>query len=39
VLPTEAVEVAGDSCGHAHTNAELVDAARVQIAELSAEKS
>jgi hypothetical protein len=39
VLLTEAVEDGCGLCGHAHTNAELVDEARAQIAELSAEKS
>ena len=39
VLLTEAVEGGWGLWGHAHTNAELVDAARAQIAELSAEKS
>jgi phenylpyruvate tautomerase PptA (4-oxalocrotonate tautomerase family) len=36
VLLTEAVEGGWGLWGHAHTNAELVDAARAQIAELSA---
>jgi hypothetical protein len=39
VLLTEAVESGRGLWGQAHTNAELVDAARAQIAELSAEKS
>ena len=39
VLLTEAVDGGWGLWGHAHTNAELVDAARAQIAELSAEKS
>src|ERR1700733_15209630 len=39
VLLTEAVEGGWGLSGHAHTNAELVDAARAQIAELSAKKS
>jgi phenylpyruvate tautomerase PptA (4-oxalocrotonate tautomerase family) len=36
VLLTEAVEGGWGLDGHAHTNGELVDAARAQIAELSA---
>jgi len=36
VLLTEAVEGGWGLAGHAHTNAELVDAARAQIAELQA---
>src|SRR5271167_505174 len=39
VLLTEAVDGGWGLWGHAHTNAELVDAARSQIAELSAQKS
>jgi len=39
VLLTEAIEGGWGLWGHAHTNAELVDAARAQIAELSAKKS
>src|SRR5271156_2822844 len=39
VLLTEAVAGGWGLWGHAHTNAELVDAARAQIAELSAAKS
>ena len=39
VLLTEAVEGGWGLWGHAHTNAELVDAARSQIAEQSAKKS
>jgi phenylpyruvate tautomerase PptA (4-oxalocrotonate tautomerase family) len=39
VLLTEAVDGGWGLWGHAHTNAELVDAARAQIAELSAQKS
>jgi phenylpyruvate tautomerase PptA (4-oxalocrotonate tautomerase family) len=39
VLLTEATEGGWGLWGHAHTNAELVDAARAQIAELSAKKS
>jgi phenylpyruvate tautomerase PptA (4-oxalocrotonate tautomerase family) len=39
VLLTEAVDGGWGLWGHAHTNAELVDAARAQIAELSAKKS
>jgi phenylpyruvate tautomerase PptA (4-oxalocrotonate tautomerase family) len=39
VLLTEAVDGGWGLWGHAHTNAELVDAARTQIAELSAQKS
>ncbi len=39
VLLTEAVEGGWGLWGHAHTNAELIDAARAQIAELSARKS
>jgi hypothetical protein len=39
VLLTEAVEGGWGLPGHAHTNGELVGAARVQIAELSAEES
>ena len=39
VLLTEAVDGGWGLWGHAHTNAELVDAARNQIAELSAQKS
>ncbi len=39
VLLTEAVDGGWGLWGHAHTNAELVDAARTQIAELSAKKS
>jgi phenylpyruvate tautomerase PptA (4-oxalocrotonate tautomerase family) len=38
VLLTEAVDGGWGLWGHAHTNAELVDAARTQIAELSAKK-
>ena len=36
VLLTEAVEGGWGLWGHAHTNAELVDAARAELAELSA---
>jgi phenylpyruvate tautomerase PptA (4-oxalocrotonate tautomerase family) len=39
VLLTEAVDGGWGLFGHAHTNAELVDAARAQIVELSARKS
>jgi phenylpyruvate tautomerase PptA (4-oxalocrotonate tautomerase family) len=39
VLLTEAVDGGWGLLGHAHTNAELVNAARAQIAELSAPKS
>lgn len=39
VLLTEAVEGGWGLAGHAHTNAELVDAARAQIAELSAQRT
>jgi phenylpyruvate tautomerase PptA (4-oxalocrotonate tautomerase family) len=39
VLLTEAVDGGWGLWGHAHTNAELVDVARAQIAELSAQKS
>jgi len=39
VLLTEAVDGGWGLWGHAHTNAELVDAARAQIAELTAKKS
>jgi phenylpyruvate tautomerase PptA (4-oxalocrotonate tautomerase family) len=39
VLLTEAVDGGWGLWGHAHTNAELVDAARAQIAELSAQNS
>ena len=39
VLLTEAVEGGWGLAGHAHTNAELVDAARAQIAELQRAKS
>lgn len=39
VLLTEAVEGGWGLWGHAHTNAELVDAAREQIAALSSEKN
>jgi phenylpyruvate tautomerase PptA (4-oxalocrotonate tautomerase family) len=39
VLLTEAVDGGWGLWGHAHTNAELVDAARAQIAELSVKKS
>jgi phenylpyruvate tautomerase PptA (4-oxalocrotonate tautomerase family) len=39
VLLTEAVEGGWGLWGHAHTNAELVDAARAQIAELTAKKT
>ena len=39
VLLTEAVEGGSGLAGHAHTNAELVDAARAQIAELQRAKS
>jgi phenylpyruvate tautomerase PptA (4-oxalocrotonate tautomerase family) len=39
VLLTEAVEGGWGLWGHAHTNAELVDAARAQIAELAAKKA
>ena len=38
VLLTEAVDGGWGLWGHAHTNAELVDAVRAQIAELSAQK-
>jgi phenylpyruvate tautomerase PptA (4-oxalocrotonate tautomerase family) len=38
VLLTEAIEGGWGLFGHANTNAELVDAARAQIAELSAKK-
>jgi hypothetical protein len=38
VLPTEAVEGGWGLWGHAHTNAELVDAARAQMAELASKK-
>ncbi len=38
VLLTEAVEGGWGLAGHAHTNGELVDAARAQIAELSAQQ-
>jgi phenylpyruvate tautomerase PptA (4-oxalocrotonate tautomerase family) len=38
VLLTEAVDGGWGLWGHAHTNAELVDAARAQIAELAAQK-
>jgi phenylpyruvate tautomerase PptA (4-oxalocrotonate tautomerase family) len=38
VLLSEAVDGGWGLWGHAHTNAELVDAARAQIAELSAKK-
>ena len=38
VLLTEAVDGGWGLWGHAHTNAELVDAARAQIAQLSAQK-
>ncbi len=38
VLLTEAIEGGWGLFGHANTNAELVDAARTQIAELSAKK-
>jgi phenylpyruvate tautomerase PptA (4-oxalocrotonate tautomerase family) len=39
VLLTEAVDGGWGLWGHAHTNAELVDAARAQIAELSSKPS
>ena len=39
VLLTEAVDGGWGLAGHAHTNAELVDAARAQIAELSAKRA
>jgi len=39
VLLTEAVDGGWGLWGHANTNAELVDAARAQIAEMSAQKS
>ena len=39
VLLTEAVDGGWGLWGHAHTNAELVEAARAQITELSAQKS
>ena len=39
VLLTEAFDGGWGLFGHAHTNAELVDAARAQIAELSEQKS
>jgi phenylpyruvate tautomerase PptA (4-oxalocrotonate tautomerase family) len=39
VLLTEAVDGGWGLWGHAHTNGELVDAARAQIADLSAQKS
>jgi hypothetical protein len=39
VLLTEAVDGGWGLWGHAHTNAELVDAARAQIADMSAQKS
>jgi phenylpyruvate tautomerase PptA (4-oxalocrotonate tautomerase family) len=39
VLLTEAVDGGWGLWSHAHTNAELVDAARAQVAELSAQKS
>jgi hypothetical protein len=39
VLLTEAIEGGWGLFGHANTNAELVDVARAQIAQLSAEKS
>jgi phenylpyruvate tautomerase PptA (4-oxalocrotonate tautomerase family) len=39
VLLTEAVDGGWGLWGHAHTNAELVDAARAQIADLSADRS
>jgi hypothetical protein len=38
VLLTEAVEGGWGLFGHANTNAELVDAARAQIAELTAQE-
>ena len=38
VLLTEAVDGGWGLAGHAHTNAELVEAARAQIAELSSEQ-
>jgi phenylpyruvate tautomerase PptA (4-oxalocrotonate tautomerase family) len=38
VLLTEAVDGGWGLAGHAHTNAELVQAARAQLAELAAEK-
>ena len=38
MLLTEAIEGGWGLFGHANTNAELVDAARTQIAELSAKK-
>jgi phenylpyruvate tautomerase PptA (4-oxalocrotonate tautomerase family) len=39
VLLTEAVDGGWGLWGHAHTNAELVDTARAQIADLSADRS
>jgi phenylpyruvate tautomerase PptA (4-oxalocrotonate tautomerase family) len=39
VLLTEAVDGGWGLWGHAHTNAELIQAARAQIAELASEKS
>jgi phenylpyruvate tautomerase PptA (4-oxalocrotonate tautomerase family) len=39
VLLTEAVDGGWGLAGHAHTNAELVDAARAEIAELSTKQS
>ena len=39
VLLTEAVEGGGGLAGHANTNAELIDAARAQIAELQRAKA
>jgi phenylpyruvate tautomerase PptA (4-oxalocrotonate tautomerase family) len=39
VLLTEAVEGGWGLAGHAHTNGELIDAARAQIAELSAKQA
>jgi phenylpyruvate tautomerase PptA (4-oxalocrotonate tautomerase family) len=39
VLLTEAIDGGWGLWGHAHTNDELIDAARAQIAELSAKKS
>ena len=39
ILLTEAVEGGWGLWGHAHTNAELVDAARAQVAELSSKQA
>jgi type 1 glutamine amidotransferase len=39
VLLTEAVDGGWGLAGHAHTNAELVQAARAQIAELSSKRA